>query len=127
MEKIVVYSPLAPEPIGPYSQAIRAGNMLFVSGQIGIEQSTGHVVKGGVEAEATQVLKNIGFILKQAGTDFSQVVKCTIFLRNMSDFPLVNKIYAGFFTDAPPARETVAVSGLPKDVQVEISCLAIIP
>jgi len=127
MEKIVVRSPLAPEPIGPYSQAIRTGNMLFVSGQIGIDQSTGQVVAGGVEAEAEQVMKNIGFILKQAGTDFSRIVKCTIFLRTMSDFPKVNTIYAGYFNEAPPARETVAVSGLPKDVQVEISCIALIP
>lgn len=127
MEKTIVNSPLAPEPIGPYSQAIRTGNMLFVSGQIGIDQTTGQVVTGGVEAEANQVLKNLGHILNQAGTDFQGVLKCTIFLREMSDFPKVNSIYANFFKEAPPARETVAVSGLPKDVQVEISCIALIP
>jgi 2-iminobutanoate/2-iminopropanoate deaminase len=126
MKREVIYSSSAPEPIGPYSQAIRCGDMLFVSGQIGIDQSTGTISEGDVSAQAEQVMKNLHYILKEAGSDFKQVAKCTIFLKNMSDFPIVNSIYGRYFPDAPPARETVEVSRLPKDVLVEISCIALI-
>lgn len=121
----VVYSPIAPEPIGPYSQAILAGNTLFVSGQIAIQQSSGNLVTGNIEEETTQVMNNLGEVLKAAGFSFKDVVKCTIFLKDMDNFPKVNAIYGKYFTDTPPARETVEVSRLPKDVNVEISCIAV--
>ncbi len=125
MSKEVIYSPAAPEPIGPYSQAIRSGNMVFVSGQIAIDRTTGNVISGDIAAETEQVMKNLASVLSAAGMDFSHVVKCTIFLSSMSDFPVVNGVYGKYFTAAPPARETVEVRRLPKDVNVEISCIAI--
>lgn len=125
MSKTVVYTPHAPEPIGPYSQAILAGNMLFVSGQIAIHRSSGNLVTGNIEDETTQVMINLSEVLKAAGLSFSDVVKCSIFLKDMGDFPRVNQIYGQYFTDTPPARETVEVSRLPKDVNVEISCIAV--
>jgi len=123
MAKTVVYSNAAPEPIGPYSQAILAGNMLFISGQIPMK--AGNVIKGTIEEETEQVMANLGEILKAAGLDFSAVVKSSIFLKNMADFPKVNEVYGKYFTQNPPARETVEVSRLPKDVNVEISCIAL--
>lgn len=123
MSKTVVYSANAPEPIGPYSQAIQAGNILFISGQIPMK--AGAIVTGTIEAETEQVMQNLHAILKAAGLDFSAVVKSSIFLKNMGDFPKVNEVYGKYFTQAPPARETVEVSRLPKDVNVEISCIAI--
>ena len=125
MSKTVVYTPHAPEPIGPYSQAILAGNMLFVSGQIAIHRSSGNLVTGNIEDETTQVMINLSEVLKAAGLSFSDVVKCSIFLKDMGDFPRVNQIYGQYFTDMAPARETVEVSRLPKDVNVEISCIAV--
>lgn len=125
MSKTVVYSANAPEPIGPYSQAILAGNMLFVSGQIAIQRTSGNLVTGNVEDETTQVMINLSEILKAAGLTFKDVVKCTIFLKDMGNFPKVNEIYGQYFAENPPARETVEVSRLPKDVNVEISCIAI--
>jgi 2-iminobutanoate/2-iminopropanoate deaminase len=125
MSKTVVYSDKAPEPIGPYSQAIACGNMLFVSGQIAIEKSSGNILTGNIAEESEQVMSNLSEVLKAAGMDFTHVVKCTIFLKNMSDFPKVNEVYGKFFKDQPPARETVEVSRLPKDVNVEISCIAV--
>ena len=121
----VVYSPQAPEPIGPYSQAILSGNMLFVSGQIAIQKSSGNLVTGNVEDETTQVMINLSEVLKAAGLTFKDVVKCSIFLKDMNNFPKVNDIYGQYFTENPPARETVEVSRLPKDVNVEISCIAV--
>lgn len=125
MSKTVIYSANAPEPIGPYSQAIQVGNMLFMSGQIAIDKSTGQLVTANIVDETTLVMKNFGAVLRAAGMDFSHVVKCTIFLKNMSHFPLVNEIYGKSFPNQPPARETVEVSRLPKDVNLEISCIAI--
>ena len=125
MPNTVVYSPQAPEPIGPYSQAILAGNMLFVSGQIAIQRTSGNVVTGNIEDETTQVMINLSEVLKAAGLSFQNVVKCTIFLKDMGNFPKVNEIYAQYFAQNPPARETVEVSRLPKDVNVEISCIAV--
>jgi 2-iminobutanoate/2-iminopropanoate deaminase len=123
MAKEVIYSPAAPEPIGPYSQAIQSGNILFVSGQIAL--SNGTMVNANIKDETTQAMKNIDAILKAAGLDFSHVVKCTIFLKNMGDFPQVNEIYGSYFKTLAPARETVEVSRLPKDANVEISCIAV--
>jgi 2-iminobutanoate/2-iminopropanoate deaminase len=125
MSKSVVYSAHAPEPIGPYSQAIQHGNMLFVSGQIAIQKPSGVIITDDIVQETTQVMKNIGEILHAAGFDFSHVVKSTIFLKDFNDFAKVNEIYGQKFLTNPPARETVEVSRLPKDVNVEISCIAI--
>lgn len=125
MTKEVIYSSQAPEPIGPYSQAIKAGNMLFVSGQVAIQKSSGQVITGNIVDETTQVMKNLEEVLKSANMDFSHVVKCTIFLKDMNNFPTVNEVYGKSFKTNPPARETVEVSRLPKDVNVEISCIAV--
>lgn len=125
MSKSVVYSEFAPEPIGPYSQAIKAGNMLFISGQIAIQRSTGKIITDNIEVEATQVMINLRDVLKAGGMDFSNVVKSTIFLKDMNNFPKVNEIYGTYFKENPPARETVEVSRLPKDVNVEISFIAV--
>jgi 2-iminobutanoate/2-iminopropanoate deaminase len=127
MSKSVVYSPNAPEAIGPYSQAILAGNMLFVSGQIAIQRSSGNLVTANIEDETTQVMINMSEILKESGMTFSDVVKCSIFLKDMNNFASVNKIYGQYFLQNPPARETVEVNRLPKDVNVEISCIAVRP
>ncbi len=120
-----IYSAQAPAPIGPYSQAIQAGNTLYVSGQIAIDPQTGALSTSGIEAETNLVMANLDAILKAAGYDFSDVVKCSIFLKNFNDFATVNAIYGTFFSSNPPARETVEVSRLPKDVNIEISCIAV--
>lgn len=125
MTKEVIYSSNAPEPIGPYSQAIKAGNMLFVSGQIAINKSSGEMITATIVEETEQVMKNLSEILLAANMDFSHVVKCTIFLKDMNNFPKVNEVYGRRFSSLPPARETVEVSRLPKDVNVEISCIAV--
>lgn len=125
MSKSVLYSDQAPEPIGPYSQAIAYGNMLFISGQIAIQKSSGRLVTDNIEEETEVVMHNLQEILKKAGMDFSHVVKSSIFLKDMNNFPKVNEVYGKYFTIEPPARETVEVSRLPKDVNVEISCIAI--
>ena len=125
MSKNVVYSGSAPEPIGPYSQAIQAGNMLFVSGQIAIQKSSGKLITDDIETETAQVMRNIGNILNAAGFDFQHVVKSTIFLQDFNDFAKVNEVYGQSFPNNPPARETVEVSRLPKDVNIEISCIAV--
>lgn len=124
MSKSVVYSDQAPEPIGPYSQAIQSGNLLFVSGQIALQRATGNMVTGTIEEETKQVMANLKAVLSAAGLDFSNVLKTSIFLKDMNNFPVVNQIYGTYFKDTPPARETVEVSRLPKDANVEISCIA---
>ncbi|MEO7989580.1 MAG: Rid family detoxifying hydrolase [Chryseolinea sp.] len=125
MAKSVVYSASAPEPIGPYSQAIQVGNMLFMSGQVAIQKSTGNIITSSIEEETAQVMQNLADVLTAAGMDFSHVVKSTIFLKDMNNFPKVNEIYGKHFPQNPPARETVEVNRLPKDVNVEISCIAV--
>jgi len=125
MSKKIVYSENAPAPIGPYSQAVQSGNMLFISGQIAIQQSTGNIITASIEEETAQVMINLKEVLAAAGMDFSHVVKSSIFLNDMNNFPKVNEIYGKHFPSNPPARETVEVSRLPKDVNVEISCIAI--
>jgi 2-iminobutanoate/2-iminopropanoate deaminase len=124
MSREVITSSQAPAPIGPYSQAVRSGSFVFVSGQIALDPATGGLVKGDIARETEQVMKNLEAILKAAGLDFSKVVKTTIFLKDMGTFPQVNEIYGKYFPGMPPARETVEVSRLPKDVNVEISCIA---
>lgn len=127
MSKQIINSKNAPAPIGPYNQAVKANGMLFVSGQICIVPATGELVKGGIVEETHQVLQNLKAILTEAGTDFSKVVKTSIFLKNMSDFATVNAVYGEYFEAATaPARETVEVACLPKNVNVEISCIALV-
>lgn len=121
MNAEIIFTKNAPEPIGPYSQAVKAGNLLFCSGQIALDPATGIMVEGDVAAQATQVMKNIQALLSAAGTDMSHIVKTTIFLKDMNDFPKVNEVYGGYFKSNFPARETVEVSRLPKDALVEIS------
>lgn len=124
MEKKIINTNNAPAPIGPYNQAVSFGNLLFISGQIAIDPTSGELVKGDVTAEAQQVMKNLQAILTEARMDFSNVLKTTIFLMDMQQFSAVNEVYAAYFADAAPARETVQVAGLPKGVQVEISMVA---
>jgi 2-iminobutanoate/2-iminopropanoate deaminase len=116
----------APAPIGPYSQAVSAGNMLFLSGQIAIDPLSGNLIQDSVEAETRQVMANISALLKEAGSSFDKVLKTSIFLMDMGDFPKVNEVYGSYFTGDFPARETVQVAGLPKGVRVEISMIALI-
>ena len=123
--KQVIHTKDAPEPIGPYSQAIKSGNTLFVSGQVAINPATGNVMLDNVHEETTQIMRNIGAILKAAGMDYSNIVKTTIFLTNMNNFSSVNEVYGSFFKTDFPARETVQVARLPKDVNIEISVVAV--
>ena len=125
MSKIIIYSDKAPEPIGPYSQAIKTGDTLYVSGQIPIDAATGQMVEDDIAGETDQVMKNIGLVLNAAGMDFSNVVKCSIFVTDMKDFMVINSAYGKYFDTEPPARETVEVAALPKGVHVEISCIAV--
>lgn len=122
--KQIIHTTKAPSPIGPYSQAVRVGYFVFISGQIAINQSSGELITQTIEAETHQVMANIGAILESQGLNFSHIVKTTIFLKDMDDFGKVNTIYGEYFTGDFPARETVQVSRLPKDVNVEISVTA---
>ncbi|TZF86113.1 RidA family protein (plasmid) [Pedobacter sp. BS3] len=122
--KRIIKTTNAPAPIGPYNQAVKAGDFLYVSGQIAINTTSGELVTGNIEAETEQVMKNIDAILREAGYSFSDIIKTTIFLSNMNLFAQVNEIYGSYFTADFPARETVAVAGLPKNVNVEISVVA---
>jgi 2-iminobutanoate/2-iminopropanoate deaminase len=115
-----IYSKEAPEPIGPYTQAVQFDNTIFLSGQIGIDR-TGEFVSEDVVEQTKQAMKNIGFVLKEAGLSYENIIKTSIFLKDMNDFPKVNDAYASYFQDQFPARETVEVSRLPKDAKVEIS------
>jgi 2-iminobutanoate/2-iminopropanoate deaminase len=126
MSKIIIKTNNAPEPIGPYSQAVKVGNMLFVSGQVAINPATGNVENETLAAETHLVMKNIAAVLQEAGASFEHIVKTTIFLTDMALFAEVNEVYGSYFTGNYPARETVAVKGLPKNVNVEISVTAII-
>ncbi len=124
MSKKILFTEKAPAPIGPYSQAVWAGDLLFVSGQISINPKKGVVVLENIDAEARQVMSNVEAVLSAAGLTFANVIKTTIFLKNMDDFVKVNEIYASYFTSDFPARETVQVAKLPRDVNVEISVIA---
>lgn len=124
--KKIVHSKEAPAPIGPYSQAVIHGNTLYVSGQIAINRATGDLVLDNIEIETIQVMKNLGYILAEAGSSFANVIKCSIFVKDMNNFAKINEVYGSFFDADPPARETVEVSQLPKNVNVEISCTAFI-
>ena len=124
--KKVVATENAPGAIGPYSQAVIANGMVFCSGQIPIDPSTGEFVEGGVAEQTTQVLKNLGEVLKASGSSFGQVVKTTVFLASMGDFQAMNEIYGGFFDESKPARATVEAGALPKGALVEIECVALV-
>lgn len=121
----IVYTDKAPKPIGPYSQAIVWGNLVFLSGQIPINPETGNIVSGGIVEQTRQVLENIQNILIAAGSDLSKVVKITVFLKDLSLFNEFNEIYARYFKDHPPARTTVQVSNLPRGVLLEIDAIAV--
>jgi 2-iminobutanoate/2-iminopropanoate deaminase len=114
-----------PQAIGPYSQAIRANGFVFVSGQVAIDPATQQVISGDVTAQTDRVLKNLSAILKAAGTGLEKVVRSTVFLKNMGDFTAMNEVYGRYFTSSPPARSTVEVARLPKDVLVEIDVIAL--
>ena len=115
----------APAPIGPYSQAIRAGGLIFLSGQIPIDPSTGGLVEGDVAVQTDQVLRNISAVLKAAGSGVSRVVKTSVFLKNLDDFAKFNQVYAGYFGETKPARSTVQAARLPREVLVEIDAIAL--
>jgi 2-iminobutanoate/2-iminopropanoate deaminase len=124
-EAVVV--PGAPRAIGPYSPVIRAGNLLFISGQIPFNAETGQIVTGDIAAQTDQVMRNIGALLKAAGAGFEHVVRTTVFLMDMDDFAAMNDSYAKFLTDPPPARSTVQVARLPRDARIEIDVIAVLP
>lgn len=123
--KKVVSTNLAPAAIGPYSQAIEHNGILYCSGQIPLDPESMQIVGDNAADQAKQVMKNLSAVLEEAGSDFSKVLKCSIFLDDMNDFGEVNEVYGSYFKKDPPARETVAVQTLPKSVLVEISCIAI--
>jgi 2-iminobutanoate/2-iminopropanoate deaminase len=127
MHPSIVKTTSAPAAIGPYSQGIIADGFLFTAGQIALDPATGEVVQGDVVVQAERVMQNLTAVLKEAGCDWSHVVKTTVFLVNMADFPRVNEVYARHCGDARPARSTVQVAGLPRGVQVEVECIARIP
>jgi 2-iminobutanoate/2-iminopropanoate deaminase len=122
-----VADPGAPEAIGPYSPAIRAGNLLFLSGQIPIDPATGALVQGDITAQTEQVMRNIAALLNAAGAGFEHVVRTTVFLADMNEFAAMNACYGRFVVDPPPARATVQVSRLPRDARVEIDAIAVLP
>ncbi len=125
MDKQIIYTKKAPEPIGPYSQAVKALGLLFISGQIAIQPSTNELITKDIKTETEQVMNNLKAILTKSGLGFEHVIKTTIFLKDMSLFASVNEVYGKFFNADFPARETVEVKGLPKDVNVEISMIAL--
>lgn len=122
----VIISEKAPKAIGPYSVAIRTGNLVFTSGQLGLNPATGTLVLGGIEAETRQSLTNIHNVLVDSGSGMEHVVKTTVFLKDMADFPKMNAIYAEFFPSNPPARSTIQVAALPKDGLIEIEAVAVV-
>ncbi|MGL5348096.1 MAG: RidA family protein [Peptostreptococcaceae bacterium] len=126
MKHQVIHTDNAPKAIGPYSQAVKAGNMLFVSGQVPFVPETMEIVEGDVKAQTAQSLKNVQAILTEAGLDFSHVVKSTVFIKDMNEFAAINEVYAEYFGENKPARACVEVARLPKDVKVEIEVIAVI-
>ena len=121
----VIATDQAPKAIGPYSQAIRAQGLIFTSGQVAIDPATQQVITGDVSAQTDRVLQNLAAILQKSGSGLEKVLRCTVFLKNMSDFAAMNEVYGRYFKEAPPARSTVEVARLPKDVLVEIDVIAL--
>ncbi|SKC64729.1 RidA family protein [Maledivibacter halophilus] len=126
MKLKIVHTDKAPAAVGPYSQGVSAGNLLFVSGQMPFNTETGEMVRGNVEDETRQCLENVKAILEEAGTSLENVVKATVFIRDMDQFDRINKVYGEYFNDHKPARACVEVSRLPKDVNVEIEMIAVV-
>jgi 2-iminobutanoate/2-iminopropanoate deaminase len=126
MDRTVIASEKAPKAIGPYSVAIRTGNLVFTSGQLGLDPLSGNLVPGGIEAETRQALTNISHVLADSGSSMRAVVKTTVFLKDIADFTKMNAVYAEFFTENPPARSTVQAAALPKGGSVEIEAVAIV-
>jgi 2-iminobutanoate/2-iminopropanoate deaminase len=124
MRKQTISTPEAPQAIGPYSQAIRVGDLVFLSGQIPIDSATGNLVPGDAAAQAKQVMENLGAVLRAAGVGFAEVVRATIYLTNLGDFAKVNEVYGSYFPTEPPARATVQVAALPRGASVEIDMIA---
>ncbi len=124
MAKEIIYTGKAPKPIGPYSQAVKAGGFLFGSGQIAIDPATGELVRGDIKAQTRRVMENIKAILESSGYTLKDVVKVTVFLKNIEDFKDFNEVYGEYFKEGPPARTTVEVSRLPKDVLIEVDFIA---
>ena len=122
-----IAAPGAPKAIGPYSPAIRAGNLLFISGQVPFDPATGALVGGDIATQTEQVMRNVGALLKAAGAGFEHVVRTTVFLADLNDFAAMNETYAKFVVDPPPARATVQVARLPRDARIEIDAIAVIP
>lgn len=127
MTKRIVSSGAAPAAIGPYSQAVRCGELLFLSGQIALDPTTGAVIEGGIAEQTERVMLNLRAVAEAGGASLGHVVKTSCFLADMGDFPAFNEVYGRFFPDEPPARETVEVARLPKDVRVEVSAVCWIP
>ena len=123
--RTIIATPNAPAAIGPYSQAILAGDTLYCSGQIPLDPTTGEIVSGSVEQETERVLDNLGAVLKAAGMGYENVVSCTVYLTSMSDYATVNEVYARYVSEMPPARAAVAVAQLPRGVRVEVACIAV--
>lgn len=124
--KEIISTSNAPSAIGPYSQAVKAGNLLFISGQVPLDPATGEVVEGDITVQTRRVLDNVKAILAEAGADFSNVVKTTVFLKDMNDFVPMNRVYAQYYPENCPARSAVQVGRLPKDVSVEIETIAVL-
>ncbi len=121
----VIHTKNAPQAVGPYSQAIKANGFIFVSGQVAIDPATQQVIEGDVKAQTDLILRNLGQILAAAGSSMAKAVRCGVFLKNMNDFTAMNEVYGKHFSSAPPARTTVEVARLPKDVLVEIDVIAL--
>jgi 2-iminobutanoate/2-iminopropanoate deaminase len=127
MEKKILFTESAPAAIGPYSQGVMAGNMLFVAGQVPIDPETAELVKGGIEEKTHQVIRNIRAIAEAAGSNLDRTLKTTVFLKNMDDFAAMNRVYGQYFTEKPPARSAIQVSGLPKGADIEIEAIIALP
>ena len=121
----VIATPQAPQAIGPYSQAIKAAGLVFTSGQVALDPATQQVISGDIAAQTDRVLKNLSGVLQASGSSLEKVLRCTVFLKNMGDFAAMNEVYGRYFSKAPPARSTVEVARLPKDVLVEIDVIAL--
>ena len=126
MERKIVVSEKAPKAIGPYSVGVIAGNFVFTAGQIGIDRNTGEIVEGGIQTQTRQALTNVKYILEEAGSNMDQVIKTTVFLKDMNDFAKMNEVYGSFFQVNPPARSAVQIAKLPKDAIVEIEVVAVL-
>lgn len=125
MKRKHISTPNAPAAIGPYSQAVLAGDTLYCSGQIAIDPKTGRMLNESTEKETVQVLENLGAVLKAAGMSYTDVVRCTVYLSDMADYAQMNEVYTRYFSEAPPAREAVEVATIPREGRVEVSCIAV--